>query len=678
MQRKMILQWVITITTVVPLMAQELPIDLKPVMVTANRQEENILRVPSHITIVTHEDIKRSGATNTGDVLRTQAGIWVTNTSGSSPTGFTIDARGFNNGGGNGSRMLILIDGREVNLVDSSNPDWASIPVDSIARIEIIRGSSAALYGDNAMAGVINIITKHGDASYISDASIKTGSYNFWKRSMSVSEGEGLFTYYLHGSHESTDGYRDNSEYRASNYVGNFNLRWSPSTTARLRSSYLTNERALPGALDPNEILLLGRNGSVTQGDKGRVKQGQIDLNFESTLNLNNWVEISGGQMLRNFDSRGTFPGTGASDLNTSSRSHAVSGKYRLTHKAGGLENRLLVGMDYVNEKVRADNFSDFLIFSFVQNEITSYRRRLQGFYVHEELSPHPSVVLNLSGRLDKSKFRFRRTTEDLLTSTTVQSSDHRSFRVWSPKAGLSYRASPATSLFVSWSRSFRFPSQNELVGTFGLNPDLDPERATTLEIGSQTVIENLHQIGVSIYTMKVKDEILLVPPAVGGSGFGTNQNVPAVKHEGIELSAKTHFGPLLKVNGHYAVTRTKIEKGPFKGSTLPITPKHSGSVTASLGWAKGWALSVTGRFVGKRYFGNDLGNVMDKLPSFSVFHLRLLYNGDWVETSFGINNLFDHEYDDFGAIGGNPIGSRVGVNPSPLRNYTGMVKLRF
>lgn len=652
----------------------ENPVELGPVVVTATRQEEETLRVPSHVTVITQEDIRKSNATNAGDLLKTEAGLWVTNTSGSTPSGIFIDGRGFNNGGGNGSRMLILIDGRRANLADTSNPDWASIPIDSIERIEFVRGSMASFYGDNAMAGVINIITKAGAHGAYTDFSLEHGSYGFWTRKAAISESSGALSYYLFGGYETTDGYRENSDYRASNYVGRFAYKKTPFTTLHFRSSYLGNERLLPGALTDGEIQSIGRRGSVTPQDDGETHQAQFAFGFDTYLNKNEWIELTGGQSLRGEDFRVTYPGSGVSESANDSRSTSLTGKYRTTEPLTGRDSRLMLGVDLLKETVNSPStFTDTTGARFA--DTLAYERRLIGAYAHEEFSIHPVLILTLSGRMDWSGFQYSQESAGL--------SGDRSFRVWSPKVGLTYVTSPATSVFMTWSKSFRFPNRDELTGLFGATPGLDPEHATTVEAGSKVEAGRAFGGTVSVYRTNVEDEILFIPPSSGSFVFGMNENVPEVRHEGLEASVRTRLGPSLSLKGQYTLTRTEIRKGSFEGAHLPITPKHAGSATVEWGQDNGLILSATGRFVGRRILANDLDNQQQKLPKYTVIDVRLSYRADSGELFFGANNLFNRKYSEFGGDGGpsfsDPAGPhRIGFNPSPERNFIGGATLRF
>ena len=93
------------------------------------------------------------------ELLRREAGIMVTSL-GTTPEGYTVEARGFNNGGGNGCATLVLVDGRRLNEPETGCPDWSFVALEEIDRIEIVRGPASVAYGDNAAAGVIQIFTR--------------------------------------------------------------------------------------------------------------------------------------------------------------------------------------------------------------------------------------------------------------------------------------------------------------------------------------------------------------------------------------------------------------------------------------------------------------------------------------------------------------------------------------
>jgi iron complex outermembrane receptor protein len=132
--------------------------DLLNVKVTsASRKAQQLSRVPAAVFVITAEDIRRAQATNIPDLLRMVPGLEVAQITAST---WAISARGFN--GQYSNKLLVLIDGRTVYTPIFSGVFWDAqdVPVDSIERIEIIRGPGAAVWGVNAVNGVINIITK--------------------------------------------------------------------------------------------------------------------------------------------------------------------------------------------------------------------------------------------------------------------------------------------------------------------------------------------------------------------------------------------------------------------------------------------------------------------------------------------------------------------------------------
>src|SRR5271168_5298868 len=132
--------------------------DLMNVDVTsASKKEQKLSQVPAAIFVITKEDIHRSGATDIPDLLRMVPGLEVAQIN---PSTWAISARGFN--GQYSNKLLVLIDGRTVYTPTYSGVYWDTqdVPLDSIERIEVIRGPGATVWGTNAVNGVISIITK--------------------------------------------------------------------------------------------------------------------------------------------------------------------------------------------------------------------------------------------------------------------------------------------------------------------------------------------------------------------------------------------------------------------------------------------------------------------------------------------------------------------------------------
>jgi iron complex outermembrane receptor protein len=167
--------------------------DLMNLQVTStSKKEEPVQRAAAAIYVITQEDIRRSGATNIPDLLRMVPGLDVAQASG---TTWAISSRGFN--GQDANKLLVMVDGRTVYSPLVSGVFWEDLDVvlEDIERIEVIRGPGAALWGTNAVNGVINIITKQAKDTRGGLVSVGGGNLN---------EGSGLVQY---GGKVGSEGY---------------------------------------------------------------------------------------------------------------------------------------------------------------------------------------------------------------------------------------------------------------------------------------------------------------------------------------------------------------------------------------------------------------------------------------------------------------------------------------
>ena len=132
---------------------------LDEIVVTATRTERRVRDVPASVTVITAEELKQKNLVTLDDALKNVPGIFAKRSKGLMDTTASVNMRGFQGD----KYVLVMVDGQPMNDAYTNGVMWAELPVDSIERIEIIRGGASALYGGNAMGGVINIITKSAD-----------------------------------------------------------------------------------------------------------------------------------------------------------------------------------------------------------------------------------------------------------------------------------------------------------------------------------------------------------------------------------------------------------------------------------------------------------------------------------------------------------------------------------
>ncbi|MEJ2591668.1 MAG: TonB-dependent receptor plug domain-containing protein, partial [Candidatus Thiodiazotropha sp.] len=183
---------------------------LPSIIVSASRTAQASIDTAASITVIDREEIRRSAARNLLQLLQARAGIQIDSLYGTGASA-TLDMRGF--GPTAGSNTLVLVDGRRLNNSgDSAAPDLDSIDLQRVERIEIVQGSAGVLYGNQAVGGLINIITRTPEKA---EGSVALGAGSYRGRDLRASFGNRLksgFGYSVSASKRSSDNYRDNND----------------------------------------------------------------------------------------------------------------------------------------------------------------------------------------------------------------------------------------------------------------------------------------------------------------------------------------------------------------------------------------------------------------------------------------------------------------------------------
>jgi len=196
---------------------------LETVIVTGSRFEQTYADKPLNVSIITRETINKSSALTIPELLSQQAGISARDLFGNNAALATVDLRGF--GAAAGQNTLILLDGRRITNADLSGVQWSAIPLASIERIEIMRGSGAVLYGDGATSGVINIITKSPtQVDKTGQIIVKAGSYGMTEVQANANYFSGKAGIDFTANQLVSDGYRANNRNEQTNVQAN--TRW--------------------------------------------------------------------------------------------------------------------------------------------------------------------------------------------------------------------------------------------------------------------------------------------------------------------------------------------------------------------------------------------------------------------------------------------------------------------
>ncbi|MFB3887049.1 MAG: TonB-dependent receptor [Thermodesulfobacteriota bacterium] len=649
------------------LFSQEKEVTMEEVVVTATRDVEEIRKIPANVTVISREEIERSHAQTTVDLLRKEVGVVVNDLRGTGKSVF-MDVRGFGEIGP--LNTLVLVDGRRVNEIDLSGVDWSQIPPEQIERIEILRGSGSVLYGDNAVAGVINIITKRPQKPLSFEAGISAGSYHYNNETASVSGKSGPFSAILNAGYKATEGYRDNGFLRAKDIGGRLIYDVNDRLSFNLSGGFHKDDTGLPGNLTREQIHTLGRRATDAPLDHAGTDDMYGALGMKAGFGDFGRMEAEISYRHREVS---TFYFDASSNPSFDDRRNlttwGLTPRYFFEEALWDHANKLTLGADfYQSDSVTFSNSA----FSDPPKNKTEVTKKSTGIYLLDEFSILENFILSLGYRHEWTSFDLSRETPD----STDKLRDNKA--AWN--AGLDYFYERKSSVFLSLKRSFRFPVTDELIEDIfdpvnffqvidvRLNPALKPQTGLQYEAGVRHAFTDRIEGNVTVFRIDTEDEIFFNPVT------SSNENYPKTRRLGAEMGAVFKPFQWLGLSGNYGYTRSRLRKELFSGNDIPFVPKHKASAGADVHLGRGFLFYTRAHFVGSRYLISDFENVTDKLDKHYTVDAKLSYAFKGLKAFAGINNLFNRKYAEFGSF----VGGTQFFSPSPGRNYLAGVSYAF
>jgi len=668
MKRFIFCFFTLSLITFVPfsLMAQEKEVTLEKVVVTATRDAQEIRKIPANVTVITREQIEQSNAKATVDLVRDEVGVAVRDFTGSGKT-VSVDIRGFGETGP--LNTLVLVDGRRVNEIDLSGVDWTQIPLDQVDRIEILRGPGSVLYGDNAVGGVINIITKKPEKPLSFRGEAVRGSYLFHKETSSVSGKSGPLSAMVYGDYSSTEGYRDNGFLRYKDVGGKFLFDLSKTVQLSLNGNFHRDDFGLPGAL-PRSLYENDRRATLKPDDKAETDDGFLTLGVKT-----NWKEMGRIETDLSFRHReatnfflSSLPVSSFKDRRNLS-TWGFTPKYILESSPGGRSNKITFGFDYYHSDSKIDSESFFFgSTTFDGIEVT---KKSFGLYLYDEFSILENLILSFGGRWEWATYDV---SQDL---SGVDDRKRDSEPAWN--VGLNYLFGKGSSVFLTAKRSFRFPVSDELIQyvfppptfqpTIQINSAMKPQTGYHYEAGIRYALNDWMEGNLTLFWIDLQDEIFYNPLTF------SNENYQKTRRRGMEVGLKTKPLSWFHVWGNYSYVHPTLRGDAFSGKDIPGVSRHKGSIGADIHAGKGFLFNARANFIGPRRFISDWGNQIGRLDGYHTLDAKLSYAWKGLKAFVGVNNLTNQKYAEYGVLNfaGLPF-----YYPSPERNFFGGVSYAF
>ena len=632
------------------------------VVVTASRFEEKPGDQPIGVTVITGEEIRNSGETSLPRLLSRQPGVFVRDNSGSPD--MQVDLRGFGVTGD--QNTLVLLDGRRLSEYELTTARWSSIPLESIDRIEIVRGSGAVLYGGGATGGVINVITKgpvSGSKSF--DAYAGGGSYNtqdYRVGGQIASETVGLG---LNGGHYTSDNYRENNRVVQDNFV--VDLRnFDPNHTLNLKLGYDKQDLRLPGTRTEAE-LDTDRRGTRTPEDFSNRSGGFANLSGKFRLGDAALIADLGYREKKN-DFHAAFSGL-TLDGNTKVETWSFSPRVKLPYAAFGVNNSLVFGADWEDWD-----------YTSVRNNPASAtaKQKNSAVYLQNVSTLLPGTTMSLGGRLQRIEFDASDSTVPAGGASGEQTRNLSAYEI-----GARHQFNGSAAIYGKYGYSFRIATLDEIyspgLGAFFIPPTvtfIEPQTSHDAELGLETQF-GPGRYRIAVYRSDLKNEIHF------DSNAFANVNLPPTKRSGVALEGKWALTTSALLFANYTYTEAKFRSASLggidvSGNRIPLVPRHMANVGIDWSIWERTRLNAAANYVGSQlYDGDELNTFGREMPSYWTADLGVFHTiDDW---TFGasVRNLFDEKYYTYALAITFPTNTFIAY-PSPERNFLVSVQYRF
>ena len=639
--------------------------------------------VGASATVITAEEIAHSPAQTLQEIIAQVPGVQLTSLYGGvNGVGTTVDMRGF--GAFASANTLILINGRRLNDVDMAGVDLSTIPLNSIERVEITRGNSGAvLYGDNAVGGVINIVTKTGAGGppVAIRGEMGAGSFNQRMAAVSASASSGPWSTSFYGNAIKSDGYRDNNALDQRNGIGNIQYA-TPDLTAFLTLSGDDQKLGLPGGriVDPaagiNE-LVSKRQGTSTPYNYANKQGANVTAGF--TKSLWNGVDLIVDGGLRDKKQQAGFfgnsPAIPFNYVDSNLQTWSITPRLSIKNTVFGIPSAILTGIDYYDASYHSDrpNFkgaAPIHAYDLSQQTVAGYWQHTIGLLPSTDFSYGARVQntrLSARDRYDPTAPGAFDIQANPLDTTETQYALH---------VGLEHRLNNVFSVFGRAARAFRTPDVDERVASGpGFDAFFNP-LAQTFRLKTQTsndvelgyrIKNGPFQMQTSVYNMDLENEIHFDPVRF------FNYNLDPTRRYGVETAASLRLSETLLVRGGSAYTRAVFRDGPNTGNDVPLVSRFTanGGVTWNV-WEKYLVVDATLRYWGDRVMDNDQRNRQKPIPGDATVDFKLSGEYQHLFWSLSVNNLFNAQYYDY-AVASSFTDGRFSAYPLPGRTF--MVK---
>ena len=523
--------------------------NIEEVLVSASLFPIAASRSANAITVIDSEQLKNRAALSVSDLLRDVPGLAVSR-SGVQGSQTQIRVRG-----AEANHLLVLIDGVEANDPSQSDElNWATLTASDIERIEVIRGPQSAMRGSDAMAGVVNIITRSADEPFSAKVFTEIGSFATHNSGFSVGAKSGDFDARLGVSHLETEG--ENISRTGSEKDGyqntSYNLKAGWTVSDELRLSFAARQTEGMNEYDADNDF-----------DGFPEDQNKVSEFCNSTTRVKaDYASADGRFQHKLVIAQSENNNSAFSDFALGNVTSSVKDQYQYTGSVFWDESSQRLSLLVERED---EDYQQRGPIAWGSNPNQDRERNTDSFVVEYRTDISDNLTLAASGRSDDN--------------SEFESAD--TFRVEAV-----YQLNDSARLRSAYGTAVKNPTFSERFGfytNFIGNPNLEPEESTSWELGiDQELLNGSLTVSATVFDAELENEINGFVSDPSGNGFTSANKDGLSQRQGVELSAIGTLSDSLSVNAAYTYTDS-VESDGAGGYTDEVRrPRHTASLNLS------------------------------------------------------------------------------------------------
>jgi len=596
-------------------------ITLKPLSVTSTVIKTDELKATQAVEVYTQKDIQQTHAQSVYDFLTKQTSV-ITMPSYGNPFTQLMDMRGYGTSNGN-QNIVINLNGRRLNNIDTLPQLLSSISVDSISRIEIIKSSGVVFNGDGANAGVINIITKKSNDKEIA---LYGGSYGTFSGSFYMGHSDDRLSVSASAKTQKSDGIRyiDDASNKDKNKIatGSFDISYKVTKDLDLRAgfSFASTDVIYASYLTKSQY-----DADVTQKSTSYFPSTH-QLYDTDTLTLGSTYLINNNLSFKIDASQDKKKSEYVSSFSTPSHYDYKSLKATLDYVSDAMS--LTFGYDgFYGDKISsADKTDKNNNAVFIMSEFYFGKNSFKAGYRYEDV-----------------EYKYANGIKSLKQNNSL----------YGVELGYNYVLNKQNSLFVNYTRSYQAPTIDMFFATTYPAPLYTP--TTSFNDFIEPMITHNYSLGynnigaknkfkISAFYIKLKNEIYLHQPDF------KNTNIDKSYKYGFDLYDKYLFSKKINVAFNYNYVRAMIDEekeggDDYSAKRLPGVSDHNIKATLNYLPNPNTTLALTQTYRSQAYASDDFNNnFSQKQDAYMSTDISVAYNKKTYEVFAKVNNLFNQK----------------------------------